>query len=87
MEEVPHDAFSEVVDTHLKTSDDSLPREMMQLSLSCEKITEADQEDCSLIVDDNQNATPASSEHRVYKQQHNSETKQQANGDLERRRY
>jgi len=87
MEEVPHDAFSEVVDAHLKTSDDSLPREMMQLSLSCEKITEADQEDCSLIVDDNQNATPQSSEHRVYKQEHDSQTKQQANGDLERRRH
>jgi hypothetical protein len=53
MEEVPHDNFSEVVEAHLKTSDDSLPREMMQLSLSCEKITEADQEDCSLIVEEN----------------------------------
>ena len=68
MEEVPQGILSEVVDAHLKTSDDSLPREMMQLSLSCEKITEADQEDCSLIVDENRNPTPNSSEHRVFKQ-------------------
>jgi hypothetical protein len=62
MEEVPNQNFSDIVHSHLKTSDDEVPKENMQLSLSCERITEADQEDCSLIVDENQNGTPKSSE-------------------------
>jgi len=58
MEDIPHENFSEEVESHHKTTDDNLPREFAPpLSQSCEKITEADQEDCSLIVDENQKAT------------------------------
>ncbi len=37
---------------NLKTSDDDLFNEVPALSPSCERITEADQEDCSLIIGD-----------------------------------
>ena len=89
MEEVPQHNFADIVDSHLKTTADEAPREPiqnMQLSLSCEKITEADQEDCSLIVDDNQNATPNSSGGGPRNLHQNSTSAKKQNADLERRK-
>ena len=57
MEEVPRGNFSEIVESHLKTSGEELTRDLPPLSQSCEKITEVDQEDCSLIVDETPKAT------------------------------
>jgi hypothetical protein len=75
-----------VVTPYLRTSDDELGREIPPLSPSCEKITEADQEDCSLIMDEHLEASPDAGDSGQRKLEHVLTANERSGADPERRK-